>query len=877
MLLERKTAGASIRLVLAMALMAGIVAAGTLMPAPAVLAASGWSLPRNLSERTGEDVYETRLAVGPDGFPHVVWREWDGADNQIYYTRKTGNGWTAPVNLSSGFGGNYEPRIAVDGSGNPHVVWYGNDVIDIVLYTTSSDGGHSWGSITCLNTVATTDNIKPDIALDRDGLPHVVWSADEAGEDYVFYTRNDGAAWTAPEKVSPGVGGAYAPVLALDDDDHPHVAWRGNDGVTTRIYYGTRGAGGWASPKNVSPGVGLTVNRFPDLALDPEGHPHVVWQSITSGNQIYYAADTGSGWSAPGAISSGFTDNWHPRLKVDGEGVLHAAWQGSDGIATQACYSVNTGGGWSAPSAISAGSTDNTDIQLALDGKGFPHAVWHGVEDSVERIFFSKNTGSGWATPISISSGVVDNHAPQIALDPEGFPHVAWYGSDSAHNQAWYANDISEQYKSYFAEGCTGAGFQEYLCLGNPAASDQSVKATFLFTDGTSLERTYSVPATSRFTVNVNAEVGEGRDVSIKCTSSAVFVAERPMYFDYTGGGGNWTGGSDVIGAPALSNQWYFAEGYTGPGFDEYVCVLNPGAETANLTFNFQTEEEGSKVPDGVYVVAAHSRATFKANDLLGGSGYQTSLELESDQPVVAERPMYFDYQGTAYWGWTGGHCVMGRTSFSGEYFFAEGTTRTGFEEWLTLQNPGSSAINVHADYQLGTGETVVDDYVVNPSSRLTVYVPDVVGGDQDVSIHLTSSSDFLAERPMYFYYSGTAGHDWTGGHCVIGATTPGRDWFFAEGYTGDGFDEWLCIQNPGAVNAEVEIYYYPESGDSIFKEYLVPAGTRFTVNVNADAGPGLSISAGVVSDQPVIVERPMYFNYGGSWTGGHDVLGLVP
>ena len=56
-----------------------------------------------------------------------------------------------------------------------------------------------------------------------------------------------------------------------------------------------------------------------------------------------------------------------------------------------------------------------------------------------------------------------------------------------------------------------------------------------------------------------------------------------------------------------------------------------------------------------------------------------------------------------------------------------------------------------------------------------------------------------------------------------------------------------------------------------------MPANSRYTVNVNSDAGAGLSICAGLASDQPVIVERPMYFNYHGAWTGGHDVVGYIP
>lgn len=169
--------------------------------------------------------------------------------------------------------------------------------------------------------------------------------------------------------------------------------------------------------------------------------------------------------------------------------------------------------------------------------------------------------------------------------------------------------------------------------------------------------------------------------------------------------------------------------------------------------------------------------------------------------------------------------------------------------------------------------------YSVPAWGRRTVFVnsPEGVGEGKDVSVHLTCPETFLAERPMYFDYSGMGGHAWTGGHCVIGNTEKAGTWFFAEGYTGDGFEEWLCIQNPGPADANVTITYYPEGGQAIPKAPIaVAANSRKTVYVNADAGPGLSISAKVSSDQPVIVERPMYFDFFG-WTGGHDVVGYAP
>ncbi len=331
------------------------------------------------------------------------------------------------------------------------------------------------------------------------------------------------------------------------------------------------------------------------------------------------------------------------------------------------------------------------------------------------------------------------------------------------------------------------------------------------------------------------------------------------------------TGGSDVLGTANTSTTWYFAEGYTGPGFTEYVSVLNPGPSAANLTLKFQTQEAGEIVKGGL-TVNPHSRATISANDLLGG-GYQTSLKLESTQPVIAERPMYFNYSGMGNWHWTGGSCVVGSTQPAKEYYFAEGCTRAGFEEWLTLQNPGASAISVTATYQLGAGQgnPVVKSYPVPAASRITLFVPNEAGADKDVSVHLASSSTFLAERPMYFRYT-YDGADWNGGHCVIGATAISMEWYFAEGATIPGFQEWLCLQNPNAQSATAQVQYYVQGqGTSATKSVTVPANARVTLYVNQHAGAGLQLSARVhvTSGPGIIAERPMYFDYGGSWTGG--------
>jgi len=222
----------------------------------------------------------------------------------------------------------------------------------------------------------------------------------------------------------------------------------------------------------------------------------------------------------------------------------------------------------------------------------------------------------------------------------------------------------------------------------------------------------------------------------------------------------------------------------------------------------------------------------------------------------------------------------MGATELDTEYYFAEGTTRAGFEEWLTLQNPGASPIKVSATYQFGKGQgdPITQSYDIPAGSRKTLYVPTEAGTDRDVSVHLTCPTAFLAERPIYFCYT-YQGANWTGGSCVIGAPATATDWFFAEGATIGGFHEWLCLQNPSAEDATVKVTYYVQSSGPLApKTETVPANSRITLFVNDHAGADLQLSARiqVTAGPGIICERPMYFNYMG-WDGGHDVVGYTP
>ena len=142
----------------------------------------------------------------------------------------------------------------------------------------------------------------------------------------------------------------------------------------------------------------------------------------------------------------------------------------------------------------------------------------------------------------------------------------------------------------------------------------------------------------------------------------------------------------------------------------------------------------------------------------------------------------------------------------------------------------------------------------------------------EDVSIQVTTvfSPPVLAERPMYFNYHGAL----TGGSDVMGAAATQTECYFAEGYTGPGFEEWLCLLNEKGEAADVTVEYIFGNQPSVTKTYKVWSDSRTTINVNAECGQSGDVSMKVTSTQPIVAERPIYYMYRGIWPGGDTVTG---
>lgn len=329
-----------------------------------------------------------------------------------------------------------------------------------------------------------------------------------------------------------------------------------------------------------------------------------------------------------------------------------------------------------------------------------------------------------------------------------------------------------------------------------------------------------------------------------------------------------------------------------GGGFQEFLTLENPSSsQTASVTITYLIQ--GGQPKTVTKSVPADARQTVNVDSDLGdttsGPHYSVAAIVSSTVPIVAERPMYF----SSVAGVASGTDVVGATNPGTSYYFSEADSSSGYTTFISMMNPSSTATaNVIITYYTGgcggSGQAAcpTEQKTIGPLQRQTA-LPNDVGLHQKVAIKVTADNPIVVERPMYFkVYIPNAGGLTTGAASEVGATSPGTDWLFAEGYTGTDFQEYLELANFGSSPATASIKLEYTNGDTQTVQVTVPAlgFTQFDVN-NANAHPGTcnpspcqvtgSVSAEVTSDNPIVADRLMYFHFSSAHiSGGTDVVG---
>ena len=220
------------------------------------------------------------------------------------------------------------------------------------------------------------------------------------------------------------------------------------------------------------------------------------------------------------------------------------------------------------------------------------------------------------------------------------------------------------------------------------------------------------------------------------------------------------------------------------------MLVQNPGAETAQVSLTYMTPEGMVDGPD--LELAPESRHSFNVADTVPDA-WHVSTKLESNQPVIAERAMYWNssdvYRQAA-------HDSIGVTEPSQTWYLAEGSTLINyigellipsppgtdpsdspdfleqFETWVLVQNPSSDVAHVKVTYMTHDGMVDGPEMELAPNTRVSFNVAEILPLTWEVSTKVESNHPIIVERAMYCHYWGGQYYRHSA-HCSIGFPGP--------------------------------------------------------------------------------------------------------
>jgi hypothetical protein len=167
-----------------------------------------WAQPETVLATRG-DAFNPDLAVGPGGQPAVAWEQHEGQASLIRVTRRTGNRWNDPADLSNPHAPALHPSVAAGPRSALYVAWEtGDGQIFVRRFTdrwqpqvqVTTDGGNTFPSVAAFETAA-----------------GIVWTHTADGRSSVRYLRLEPASAGGPGALTARswLGAAVLLLLAI--------------------------------------------------------------------------------------------------------------------------------------------------------------------------------------------------------------------------------------------------------------------------------------------------------------------------------------------------------------------------------------------------------------------------------------------------------------------------------------------------------------------------------------------------------------------------------------------------------------------------------------------------------------------------------------
>jgi len=270
--------------------------------------------------------------------------------------------------------------------------------------------------------------------------------------------------------------------------------------------------------------------------------------------------------------------------------------------------------------------------------------------------------------------------------------------------------------------------------------------------------------------------------------------------------------GRDDIAVGACSREpsrhWYFAEGTTARGAEEWLTLFNPFGEDAIVDVSFLTTSgfDAPAATQGV-PVPRRSRLSIPIHEQVLR---EDRLAIRVDTRVgrvVAERSLLFD--GTE--GTTGLAVSLGATDSASRWRMPVGDAQSGATQTIAIANFSQSASTVNVGVVID-GSSAVQSETVNVPGRqvANVDLSDRVttGAQYSVNVKVQHGAPVVAEA----FTSYVAPAPTPGVGTALGSVTTAKRWAFAAGRVGDvtdAGDTLLTAVNMSNRPLTVQLYAY--------------------------------------------------------------------
>lgn len=286
----------------------------------------------------------------------IAWSHWDGA------------AWRAPAYLTADGSADGSACLAYDAAQNRALaVWVRNTAPDSNALSRTS--WELWHAVFDPTTVAFTAaapvpgtatgaaDLMPALAADNSGHVLLVWARDgdgvfetqlagvvngsnvdrTNGDSEIYAALWDGAAWGAPERVTPADGGTDdAPSVAYLPSGDALAVWLARSNGVRRVRYCVRAqaGGAWSAPGTVFES-GQLLER-PSVLAAADGAVRVLWRGYAAGSAgggDLWLSEAEAGvyaWSEPRRLSDDAAVEWQAAAALRPDGQVEAVWADYD-------------------------------------------------------------------------------------------------------------------------------------------------------------------------------------------------------------------------------------------------------------------------------------------------------------------------------------------------------------------------------------------------------------------------------------------------------------------------------------------------------------------------------------------------------------------